>query len=247
MISQGGQMFSLKENFPIGRLVAMDVSMPCGNVITECATVVDRSDDLVSFMFSYAKGLYLTKPTVVDIRIETPQETICYRATSVPNATLPFMTARIEDRVRIAEKRRFRRINTYLPVHLVYESFLDNTTRSFSGKMDVNISAGGIRLWVSEKLPIGANVMMSLALPVGAEMIPVMAKTVHARFNEFSRRHLTAFEFTWISDVDRQSIFDFVQMLESGRQWRERNSRLFRYETEGGNCLRALLKLAGTI
>jgi hypothetical protein len=247
LIYKGVAMFSLKENFPIGRIVAIDVNMPCDSVLTETATVVNLDGETVSFMFSHVKGFYLTKPTTADLRIDLPGETICYRATIIPNTILPFVTARIEDRIRIIEKRSHKRINTFLPVHMVYDSFLDSTTKTVTGKMPVNISAGGIRIKNSEKMPVGTNVMLSIALPEGPEMIPAMAKTVYSRMNEHSRLHISAFEFTWISDDDRKAVDGFVKRIESGRLWQERNSRLFRYESEGGNCLRAVLKATGTI
>lgn len=240
-------MFSLKENFPIGRIVVIDVNMPCDNVLTESATVVNLDGDIVSFMFSHVKGFYLTKPTTADLKIELPNETICYRATIIPNTILPFVTARIEDRVRIVEKRSYKRINTFLPIHCVYDSFLDSSTKTVSQKMPVNISAGGIRIKSTEKMPVGSNVMFAIALPVGPEMIPAMAKNVYSRLNEYSRLHISAFEFTWISDDDRKAIDDFVHRIESGRLWQERNSDLFRYESEGGNCLKSILKSANII
>lgn len=240
-------MFSLKENFPIGRVVVIDIKMPCDNVISESATVVHLDGDIVSFMFSHVKGFYLTKPTTADLRIELPNESICYKATIIPNTILPFVTARIEDRIRIVEKRNYKRISTFLPIHCVYDSFLDSTTRTVSKKMSVNISAGGIRIKCSEKMPVGSNVMFAISLPVGPEMMPVMAKTVYSNMNEYSKLYNSAFEFTWISDSDRIAINDFVSKMDSGRNWQERSNALFRYESEGGNCLKAILKATNVI
>src|SRR5450631_110396 len=102
-------MFSLARNFQVGRSIAMDITMPCGTVVSEFATVGSIEDDIVSFIFSTSKGFFLTKPSTADIRIVFSDETVCYRATIIPNNGLPFVTARIEDRIRTAEKRKYQR------------------------------------------------------------------------------------------------------------------------------------------
>jgi c-di-GMP-binding flagellar brake protein YcgR len=240
-------MFSLARNFQVGRSLAMDITMPCGTVISEIATVGSIDEDLVSFIFSTSKGFFLTKPALADIRIEFPDETACYRATVIPNTGLPFVTARIEDRIRIAEKRKYRRTNSWLPMHCLYDAGIDQPPKTVSGKMNVNISAGGIRIRLPEQLPKGKNVVLSVGLPVGPEMMSILAQTVYSRFNEPTGSYLTAFEFTFISDDDRRAISDCVDRLDAGRKWQERDRTLFRFEREGGNCLKAILKGAQII
>jgi c-di-GMP-binding flagellar brake protein YcgR len=225
----------------------MDITMPCGTVISEVASIGGIDDDIVSFIFSSSKGFYVTKPSIADIRIEFPDETVCYRATIIPNNGLPFVTARIEDRIRTAEKRKYHRTNSWMPVHCLYDAGIDSPPKTVSGKMNVNISAGGIRIRLPEQLPKGKNVVLSLGLPVGPEMMSVLAQTVHSKFNEATGSYITAFEFTFISDEDRQAIFDCVNRLDAGRKWQIRDTTLFRFEREGGNCLRAVLKCAQII
>jgi c-di-GMP-binding flagellar brake protein YcgR len=244
---QGGDMFSLASNFQVGRPLVLDITMPCGTVFSEFATVGNIDDEIVSLIFSSSKGFFLTKPATADIRIECQDETVCYRATIIPNTALPFVTARIEDRIRTAEKRRYHRTNSWLPVHCLYDAGIDSPPRTVSGKMNVNISAGGIRIRLPEQLPKGKNVVLSVGLPVGPEMMSILAQTVYSRFNEPTGSYLTAFEYTFIADEDRREIDDCVDRLDAGRKWQERDRTLFRYEMEGGNCLKAVLKGARII
>jgi len=235
-------MFSLAKNFQVGRSLVMDITMPCGTVISEFATVGSIDDDIVSFIFSTSKGFFLTKPATADIRIELTDETVCYRATIIPNNGLPFVTARIEDRIRTAEKRKFQRTNSWLPLHCLYDAGINQPPKTVSGKMNVNISGGGIRFRLPEQMPKGKNVVLSIGLPVGPEMMSILAQTVYTRYNEATASFVTAFEFTFISDDDRQAIIDCVKRLDAGRKWQERDRKLFRFELEGGNCLKAGMK-----
>jgi c-di-GMP-binding flagellar brake protein YcgR len=134
-----------------------------------------------------------------------------------------------------------------MPIHCLYDAGIDTPPKTVSGKMYVNISAGGIRIRIPEQLPKGKNVVLSIGLPVGPEMMSVLAQTVFSRYNEATLSYITAFEFTFIADEDRQAILDCVNKLDAGRKWQIRDTKLFRYEREGGNCLRAVLKSARII
>lgn len=240
-------MFSLARNFKVGRALTLEITMPCGTAISEYATVGSIDDDIVSLIFSSASGFFMTTPIIADIRIELSDETACYRATIIRNSGLPFVTARIEDRIRTTEKRRHPRTNSWLPVHCLYDAGGDAPPKAVSGRVNVNLSAGGIRFYMPDQLPKGKNVVLALGLPVGPELISILARTVHSRYNESSGSYLTAFEFTFIADTDRQAISDCVNRLDDGRRWQERDRTLFRYELEGGNCLKAVLKGSGII
>lgn len=240
-------MFSLAKNFQVGRSLVLDITMPCGTVISEHSTIGNIDDDIVSLIFSASKGFFLTKPATADIRIGIADENVCYRATIIPNSSLPFVTARIEDRIRTTEKRKYQRTNSWLPVHCLYDAGIDLPPKTVSGKMNVNISAGGIRIRIPEQMPKGKNVVFSIGLPVGPEMMSILAQTVYSRFNEQTKSYLTAFEFTFISDEDRQAIARCVKQLDAGRKWQERDRKLYRYEMEGGNCLKTVLKCARII
>ena len=237
-------MFSLAKNFQVGKTVTIDISMPCSNVITEVATVGNLQDDVVSFIFNGAKGFFLTKPTNADVSIELPEETACYRMTIIPNSSLPFMTARIVDRIRITEKRQYKRINSWLPVHCLYDAGIDTPPKTVFGKMNVNISGGGIKFRLPEQLPPGKNVVLAIGLPVGPEMISILAHVIHSTYNQYLDAYLTPFEFTFISNEDRDTIKSLVERMDAGRRWQERDRTLFRFELYGGNCLKAVLRCA---
>jgi c-di-GMP-binding flagellar brake protein YcgR len=110
---------------------------------------------------------------------------------------------------QIANARRYKRLKAdYLVKYKVYD---------YPGAPSVSnikdISAGGLRFWSRENLPLGALLQMSVLLPPVDREIKTIAKVVRVRPAQHGFFNYAAVSFIELSGRDQEAIDDFVEYI----------------------------------
>jgi hypothetical protein len=214
--------------FDIKKRVNVNLSLGNGRFFNEWGEVRSfRDHDLIEVIFSgdpFPEGVRLGIGTVLELHTIVGETRYSCHGIVVGSDSPGFFIIRLIGDVIIDEPREFYRIDVFLPLTYRVEP-VGNSRHAEEERpppsvpIAANISGGGLRSWLPEKLEKDRLVELLLYVPLldgGTRSIPAVGKVVQVSPEPLGTpaRPLwdTAFHFQEIDERDRDEIIKFINL-----------------------------------
>ncbi len=116
----------------------------------------------------------------------------------------------IDKPISVEEKRRFARVESYLPIH--YKN-LKKLKEPATGVFTNDIGEGGIRFKSNEFISMACRLLLEINLPTAQNPLRAISKVAWIRKSSDGREYEVGNQFLEISKEDRVRIVEFVNKL----------------------------------